>query len=128
MHISSSYAKILGETNFRTREIPRSGSKAKDGEKREKERLNDGNNNGQLRNTHSKRHLGWRTQSRMGQLFEHMHIRGRLFRQKIMLAKYLCKDKSLTTHSQLYLRDTKYAQKTHNSIRSPAEYKYSSKS
>ena len=34
MHISSSYAKILGETNFRTREIPRSGSKAEDGEKK----------------------------------------------------------------------------------------------
>ena len=52
MHLSSSYAKILGETNFGTREIPRSGSKAKDGEKRKKERkrrerLNDGNNNGQ---------------------------------------------------------------------------------
>ena len=30
MHISSSYTKILGETNFHTREIPRSGSKAKD--------------------------------------------------------------------------------------------------
>ena len=41
MHISSSYAKILGEKLFRTWEIPRSGSKAKDGEKkkeREKER------------------------------------------------------------------------------------------
>ena len=37
LHISSSYAKILGETNFHTREIPRSGSKAKDGEKRKKE-------------------------------------------------------------------------------------------
>ena len=57
MHISSSYAKILGETNFHTREFPRSGSKAKDGEKKERkkeerkkrERLNDGNNNGQLR-------------------------------------------------------------------------------
>ena len=36
MHISSSYAKILGETNFHTREIPRSGSKAKDGEKERK--------------------------------------------------------------------------------------------
>ena len=36
LHISSSYAKILGETNFRTREIPRSGSKAKDGEKKRK--------------------------------------------------------------------------------------------
>ena len=38
MHISSSYAKILGEKLFRTWEIPRSGSKAKDGEKRERER------------------------------------------------------------------------------------------
>ena len=48
MHISFSYAKILGETNFQPVEIPRSGSKAKDGEKRERrERLNDGNNNGQ---------------------------------------------------------------------------------
>ena len=55
MQISSSFAKILGETNFQTRGIPRSGSKAKDGEtrKREKERekrkkrLNDGDNNGQ---------------------------------------------------------------------------------
>ena len=51
MHIFSSYAKILGETNFHTREIPRSGSKAKDGEKREKKerRPKVGNNNGQLR-------------------------------------------------------------------------------
>ena len=53
MHLSSSYAKILGETNFQPWEIPRRGSKAKDVErKREKEReerLNDGNNNGQLR-------------------------------------------------------------------------------
>ena len=30
---NSGYAKILGETNFRTREIPRNGSKAKDGER-----------------------------------------------------------------------------------------------
>ena len=37
-HISSRYAKILGETNFRTREIPRSGSKAEDGGKRKRER------------------------------------------------------------------------------------------
>ena len=39
-----SYAKIFGETNFHTREIPRSGSKAEDGEKkeeREKEREKD---------------------------------------------------------------------------------------
>ena len=51
LHISSSYAIIFGETNFHTGEFPRSGSKAKDGEKeeRKKERLNDGNNNGQLR-------------------------------------------------------------------------------
>ena len=53
MHISYSYAKILGETNFCTREIPRSGSKAKDGEEekereRKKERAKVGNNNGQL--------------------------------------------------------------------------------
>ena len=34
MLISSSYAKILGEKSFRTREIPRSGSKAEDGEKK----------------------------------------------------------------------------------------------
>ena len=37
LHISSSYAKILGEKLFRTREFPRSGSKAKDGEKEEEE-------------------------------------------------------------------------------------------
>ena len=51
MHISSNYAKISGEKLFRRWEFPRSGSNAKDGEKRErereKERLNDGNNNGQ---------------------------------------------------------------------------------
>ena len=47
LHISSSYAKILGETNFHTREIPRSGSKAKDRERKKKKRLNNGNNNGQ---------------------------------------------------------------------------------
>ena len=56
MHISSSYAKILGEKLFHTWEIPRSGSKAEDGEKKEKKRekkLNDGNNNGQA--THGAR-------------------------------------------------------------------------
>ena len=64
LHISSSYAKILGETNFRTREFPRSGSKATDGEKKRKreERLNYVNNN-------CKRHLGWRKQSPLGQQF-----------------------------------------------------------
>ena len=59
-HISSSYAKILGEKLFRTWEIPRSGSKAKDGERKE-ERLNDGNNNGQA--THGARKHAWRTQA-----------------------------------------------------------------
>ena len=38
MQISSSYAKMLGETNFQSREFTWSGSKAKDGEKeREKD-------------------------------------------------------------------------------------------
>ena len=36
LHISSSYAKILGEKLFCTWEIPRSGSKAEDGGKKEK--------------------------------------------------------------------------------------------
>ena len=74
LHISSSYAKILGETKFHTREISRSGSKAKDGEKKKKikERLIDGNNNGQATHGACK---PWRTQARMahtsrlGQLF-----------------------------------------------------------
>ena len=63
MHISSSYAKILGEKLFRTWEIPRSGSKAKDGEKKKKrrERLNGGDNNGQA--THGVRKHAWRTQA-----------------------------------------------------------------
>ena len=43
--------QILGETNFQFREFPRSVTKAKDGEKKKERerRLNDGNNNGQLR-------------------------------------------------------------------------------
>ena len=65
MHISSSYAKILGETNFNTGEIPRSGSKAKDGErkrKRKEERLNDGDNNGQaMHGTVGESNHAWRT-------------------------------------------------------------------
>ena len=36
LHISSSYAKILGETNFHAREIPRSGWKAEGVERRKK--------------------------------------------------------------------------------------------
>ena len=58
MHISSSYAKILGRKLFRTREIPRSGSKAKDGEKRKRERMREravvGDNNGQATHGASK--------------------------------------------------------------------------
>ena len=63
MHISSSNAKILGETNVHTQDFLRSGSKAKDGEKQEKEkkRLNDGINNGQV--THGARKHSWRTQA-----------------------------------------------------------------
>ena len=38
LHISSSYAKILGETNFRTQEIPRSGTKAEGVEERKKKK------------------------------------------------------------------------------------------
>ena len=62
LQISSSYAKILGEKLFRTWEIPRSGSKAKNGEKEEEEeRLNDGDNNGQA--THGARKHAWRMQA-----------------------------------------------------------------
>ena len=69
LHISSCYAKILGEKLFRTWEIPRSWSKAKNGEKekkkkkreRERERLNNGDNNGQA--THGARKHAWRTQA-----------------------------------------------------------------
>ena len=59
MHISSSYAKILGEKLFRTWEFPQSRSKAKNGE--EEERLNDGDNNGQA--THGACKHAWRTQA-----------------------------------------------------------------
>ena len=62
MHLSSSYAKILGETHFHTREIPRSGSKAKAGERERKdERLNDGNYKGQAMHG-ARKHL-WRMQA-----------------------------------------------------------------
>ena len=57
LHISSSYAKILGEKLFRTWEIPQSGSKAKDGE-RKKARAKVGDNNGQA--THGARKHAWR--------------------------------------------------------------------
>ena len=61
MHISSSYVKILGGIFFHTREFLRSGSKAKDGEEEEEERLNDGDNNGQA--MHGARKHAWRTQA-----------------------------------------------------------------
>ena len=39
MHISYSYAKLLGETNFQPREFSRSGSKAKDRKEKKRERI-----------------------------------------------------------------------------------------
>ena len=38
IYLSSSYAKILGKTNFQPQEFPRSGSKAKDVKERKKDR------------------------------------------------------------------------------------------
>ena len=66
MYIPSSYAKILGETNFHAREIPRSGLKVEGVEERKKEKKKEkvGENNGQLRFV---RHHGWRTQARLDQ-------------------------------------------------------------
>ena len=46
---------------FETWEIPRSGSKAEDGEKRKRERPKVGDNNGQA--THGARKHAWRTQA-----------------------------------------------------------------
>ena len=61
MHISSSYAKILGETNFQPREIPEVGQKPKTEKKeREKERAKVGDNNGQ---THGAGKHAWRSQA-----------------------------------------------------------------
>ena len=71
LHISSSYAKLLGEKLFRTWEFLQSGSKAKDGEKKEErknERLNDGNNNGQA--THGASKQAWRTQAAWAKSFD----------------------------------------------------------
>ena len=66
LKISSSYAKILGETNFHAREIPQSGGKVGGGEKKEKKKKKKkvGENNGQLRFV---RHHVWRTQARLDQ-------------------------------------------------------------
>ena len=59
MHIFSRFAKILGDINFHTGDSPK-GVKSTDGE-RKKERLNDGNNNGQA--THGARKHAWCTQA-----------------------------------------------------------------
>ena len=61
MHVSSCYAKILGDKLFRTWETPRSGLKAEERGKRKRERLNNGENNGQA--THGARKHAWRTQA-----------------------------------------------------------------
>ena len=66
MHISSSYAKILGETNFHTREFSQSGSKAKDGERKKEE---DRKLVITMASYTLQRHLGWLTQSRLGQFY-----------------------------------------------------------
>ena len=71
-NISSSYAKILGEKLFRTWEIPRSGSKAEDGEEKKeeekkRERAKVGDNNGQA--THGARKHAWRTQAAWANIF-----------------------------------------------------------
>ena len=86
LHKSSSYAKILGETNFHTREIPRSGSKAIDGEKKKskEERLNNGNNNGQA--THGARKHAWRTQAAWANCFELLNT----LQVSIMHFEYIC--------------------------------------
>ena len=57
LHISSSYAKILGEKLFRTREIPQSESKVENGGKKrkKKDRPKVGDNNGQARMAHASR-------------------------------------------------------------------------
>ena len=67
MHISSSYAKILGGNYFAHGRFHEVGQKQKTGEKekrkreRERERLNDGDNNGQA--TYGARKHAWRTQA-----------------------------------------------------------------
>ena len=69
MNISSSYTKILGGKLFYTWEIPRSGSKAEDGEK-EKERggAKVGDNNGQA--THGAHKHAWRTQAAWAKILD----------------------------------------------------------
>ena len=61
--------KYWGKQIFSLGSFPEVGQKQKterkERKRREKERLKDSNNNGQA--THCKRHLGWRTQSHLGQ-------------------------------------------------------------
>ena len=64
MHISSIYVKILGKTNFHAWEFPQSGSKGKNGD-RERER--DRKLVITMASYALQRHLGLRTQSRLGQ-------------------------------------------------------------
>ena len=65
MHISSSYAKILGEIYFahgRFSEVGQKQNTEKERKReRKRERLNDGDNNGQV--THGARKQAWRTQA-----------------------------------------------------------------
>ena len=62
MHVSSSYAKILRENFFTHGSFPEVGQKLKtEREKKEKEKLNDSNNNGKA--AHGTRKHAWRTQA-----------------------------------------------------------------
>ena len=57
----------IGETNVQPREIPRSGSKAKDGERKREKEKKDRTMVITMASYALQRHLGWRTQSRLGQ-------------------------------------------------------------
>ena len=60
LHISSTHAKILGETNFHKQVFPRSGSKAKDRERKKRgKKQKVGHNNGQLRIATPPRKAAW---------------------------------------------------------------------
>ena len=65
MHISSSYAKILGERNFHTREIPGSVSKAEDGEK--EKRKKEVKTIAKLHGVHKQ---AWRTQAAWAKIYD----------------------------------------------------------
>ena len=66
LRVARRYAKIWGDKLFRTREIPGSGSKAKDGEKRKKERklvITMAKLRMAHASTHGARKHAWRTQA-----------------------------------------------------------------